>query len=153
MFLMENYGKCDKPGCKYDHSPALKNTGGKGTKGKKGLGKKGKGKGSKSKASQNDGRSTPRNTGGDRPKVVTDLSLVCRNHLLGKCKAGPNCKYHHNEPCKFFPLGTCAYGDKCPFPHVGTSAKAATVAPTPKAKAKAKAAPKAGAGGTAGDGL
>ena len=147
----QNYGECKKPGCKYDHSPALKNTGGKG-KGKKGLGKgksKGKGKGGKSNASQKGGAGTPRNNGAERTKVVTDLAQVCRNHLQGKCKAGSACKYHHNEPCKFFPLGTCSYGDKCPFPHVATNARAATAAPAPKATAKAKAKAKAGAGPSA----
>ena len=49
-------------------------------------------------------------------------------------------EYLHNESCKFYPLGTCSHGDKCPFPHVGQSAKAATPKAAPKAKAKAKAA-------------
>ena len=148
-YAWRNYGNCkrhESGNCPWTHLSKDKHStpkgDGKGSDKGKGKGKKGKGKGAKNGSQRSPsagGGGTPRNTE-VRRKIVLDMSLLCQKHLKGQCKAGGTCKYHHNEPCKFYSLGTCSHGDKCPFPHVSPNSKAATPKAAPKAKAKAKAA-------------
>ena len=140
METLRGGGKYQLGTCPYLHNPTDRGPGkGKGKGKDKGVGQTG------NAASKSKDKSGSRAESRERQQVATDLALVCRNHLQGKCTKGDQCKYHHNEPCRLHAAGTCKADDKCPFPHVGLAAQAALQedAPAPKAKPK-KAKAKAG---------
>ena len=137
-FSWRDHGKCSKfeaGTCQYKHPKDQKGKG----KADKSKGKdKGKGKDGKNK--QGDGkrrstsappRTTSTRTASPRRPAVTDMGKVCRLYLKNSCTKGANCKYHHNDPCKFLAAGKCTKGDDCPFPHwnVPNIAAATTTSP------------------------
>ena len=137
-FAWRNNGVCpnkDAGTCVYTHPNNQKGKGKPdGKNGKKG------GNRSNSNSSRNGkggpgggkGSGTPR--GG---KTVTDVKLLCKNYLKGKCDK-TDCKYHHNGPCAFHAKGKCNKGDDCVFSHHVTPALVSVVAPKATAKSKAK---------------
>jgi hypothetical protein len=114
----------------------------------KGIGKPkgdGKGKNGKQRSASNSSRGGKGAGGGKgqaspRTKAVTDVKLLCKNYLKGKCDKGKDCKYHHNGPCAFFKKGTCKRGDDCVYQHSSDPAIPAVpaVATKPTAKKGAK---------------
>jgi len=54
-------------------------------------------------------------------KKKWEVSSVCTEYLMGRCKKGKDChKKHEGKPiCRFFyKKGTCRFGDKCKYRHV-----------------------------------
>ena len=132
-FAWRNNGICPKKDagtCNYTHPKDQKGTG-------KPSGKKG-GKDGKQRSASTSSRTSKGGAGGGkgsgspRKKTVTDVALLCKNFLKGKCTNGDKCKYHHNGVCIFHQKGNCKNGDACVFAH-HTPAAAATVEP-PKEK-------------------
>jgi hypothetical protein len=125
-FSWRNNGVCAKKEagtCVYAHPMDVKG------KGKPG-GAKGDGKRSSSNSSRTSKGGKAGGKGSDTPrkKVVTDLALLCRNFLKGKCDKGKQCKWHHNGPCTFHAKGNCNKGDDCIFSHQTPSNAAAAPA-------------------------
>ena len=143
-FKWRDTGKCDGKDdgtCNYNHPKDQKGTG-KGQDGKHGKSRsntpnrssgKGKDKGGKG------GRSAS-----PKSKIITEKSKLCKNFLVGKCKYGNKCKFHHNGLCKFHSKGKCTKGADCIFGHgdpdVPAAPAAAADAPAPKPSKGAAAA-------------
>ena len=132
LFAWRSNGVCPKKDagtCMYTHPREVK---GKGKPdGKKG-GKGGKRSGSNSSRTSKGGGAGGK--GSPRSKAVTDVALLCKNYLKGKCDKGKACKFHYNGPCIFHAKGNCKRGDDCVFSHHDKPAHAAA-APTSDAPA------------------
>ena len=135
----ETIGVCPKTdacACMYTHPGDVKG------KGKPGGGKCEKGgKRSASNSSRAGKAGGAGGKGSPRSKAVTDVALLCKNYLKGKCDKGKACKFHHNGPCHFHAKGNCKRGDDCVFSHhISPPAAAAAVsdseAPANKSRKK-----------------
>jgi len=138
-FAWRNNGVCPKKDagtCVYTHPRDVKG------KGKPSDGKGGKGgKRSGSNSSRTSKGGGAGGKGSPRSKAVTDVALLCKNYLKGKCDKGKACKFHHNGPCHFHAKGNCKRGDDCVFSHhISPPAAAAAVsdseAPANKSRKK-----------------